>query len=71
MYSEKCSLQNKAGIKRLEQVGAFLVIANKWLYETGKSRRFALVNEMEKFVHSVHGSQRAAVVYAQKRLKQS
>jgi len=69
MFSEKLRLQAKSGIKRLEQVGAFLVIANKHIYETGKPRKFALVNESEQYVHSVHGSQRAAVVYAQKRLK--
>jgi hypothetical protein len=68
MFSEKLRLQDQSGIQRLEQVGAFLVIANKQLYETGKSRRFTLVNELEQYVHSVHGSQRAAVVYAQKRL---
>ena len=69
MFSEKLRLQNQSGIQRLEQVGVFLVITNKRLYETGKPRKFTLVNEIEKYVHSVHGSQRAAVVYAQKRLK--
>ncbi len=69
MFSEKLRLQNKPGIIRLDQVGAFLVIANRKLYETGKPRRFALVNELERYVHSVHGSQRAAVVFAQKNLR--
>ncbi len=69
MFSEKLRLQNKSGIMRLEQIGAFLVITNKQLYETGKPRKFTLVNELEKYVHSVHGSRLAAVVYAQKRLK--
>jgi hypothetical protein len=68
MFSDKLRLQNQSGIQRLEQVGAFLVIANKQLYEMGKPRKFTLVNETEKYVHSVHGSQRAAVVYAQKKL---
>lgn len=68
MFSGKLRLQNQVGIRRLEQVGAFLVIVNKRLYEMGESRKFTLVNELEKYVHSVHGSERAAVVYAQKRL---
>jgi len=42
------------------------VIANKRLYETGASHRYALVNEAERSVHSVHGSQHAAVVFAKK-----
>ena len=69
MFSEKLRLQNQSGIQRLEQIGVFLVITNKQLYETGKPRKFTLVNEIEKYVHSVHGSQRAAVVFAQKRMK--
>ncbi len=68
MFSEKLRLQNQSGIQRLDQVGAFLVITNKRLFQTGKPRRFTLVNETEKYVHSVHGSRRAAVVYAQKRI---
>ena len=66
MFSEKCKLHGLNGIKQLARVGNYLVIANKWLYETGTSRRYALVNEVEQSVHSVHGSQRAAVVFAQK-----
>jgi hypothetical protein len=69
MFSEKLRLQNQSGIQRLEQIGVFLVITNKQLYETGKPRKFTLVNEIEKYVHSVHGSERAAVVFAQKRMK--
>ena len=68
MFSEKLRLHNQPGIQRLEQVGAFLVIVNKQLYETGKPRKFTLVHELEKYVHSVHGSRRAAVVFAKKRL---
>jgi len=69
MFSEKLRLHNQSGIQRLDQVGAFLVIANKRLYETGKPRKYTLVNETEQYVHSVHGSYRAAVVYAQKRIR--
>ena len=66
MFSEKCKLQGRDGIKRLDRVGAFLVITNRRLYEIGESRRYTLVNEAKRWVHSVHGSQHAAVVFAQK-----
>ena len=66
MFSEKCNLHGVNGIKHLDRVGNYLVIANKWLYETGISHRYALVNEAERSVHSVHGSQHAAVVFARK-----
>jgi hypothetical protein len=66
MYSEKCKLQGRNGIKQLDRVGPYLVIANRRLHETGESRRYVLVNETELWVHSIHGSQHAAVVFAQK-----
>ena len=66
MYSEKCRLQGRSGIKHLDRVGPYLVIANRWLYETGESRRYVLINETASQVHSIHGSQYAAVVFAQK-----
>jgi hypothetical protein len=66
MFSEKCKLHGLSGIKHLDRVGNYLVITNKWLYETGTSHRYTLVNEVEQSVHSVHGSQRAAVVFARK-----
>jgi hypothetical protein len=68
MFSEKCTLQGRNGIKQLDRVGHYLVIANRRLYETGESRRYALVDEARQNVHSVHGSQHAAVVFAQKRI---
>ena len=66
MYSEKCKLQGRKGIKQLDRVGPYLVIANRRLHETGESRRYVLINETELWVHSIHGSQHAAVVFAQK-----
>jgi hypothetical protein len=66
MFSEKCQLQGRSGIKRLDRVGPFLVITNGRLHEIGASRRYALVNETELWVDSIHGSQHAAVVFAQK-----
>ncbi len=68
MFSEKCTLQGRNGIKQLDRVGSLLVIVNRQLHETGESRRYALVDEAKRYVHSVHGSQRAAVVFAQKRI---
>ena len=68
MFSDKCELHNLSGIERLDRVGDFLVIANKWLYDEGKPRKFTLVDAKWNRVHSVHGSQYAAVVYAQKKL---
>ena len=66
MFSKKCKLHSLNGIKQLNKVGPYLVITNRWLYETGKPTRYTLVNESELWVHSVHGSQYAAVVFAQK-----
>ena len=66
MISQKCELQGRSGIQQLDRVGSYLVITNRRLYETGESRRYTLVNEVERWVHSIHGSQRAAVVFAQK-----
>ena len=67
MFSETCNV-NKPGVQRVDRVGPFVVIANKQRYEDGKSRKFALVHEDQRCVHSVGGTERSAVVYAQKRL---
>ncbi len=66
MFSEKCKLQGLSGIKELDRVGPYLVITNRWLYETSEASRYVLIDEAKSWVHSVHGSQRAAVVFAQK-----
>lgn len=68
MVSQKFELQGRTGIQQLDRVGSYLVITNRRLYETGESRRYTLVNEAERWVHSIHGSQRAAVVFAQKHI---
>jgi hypothetical protein len=54
MYSEKCDLRGRRGIERLERQGPYTVIANKVLYEEGRSSRFTVVNEREAWVDSVH-----------------
>ena len=66
MFSKKCKLQGLNGITRLDRVGTYLVITNRQLHETGASSRYTLVNEAELWVHSIHGSQHAAVIFAQK-----
>ena len=64
--NEKCKLHGLNGIKDLDCVGSYLVITNRIRHETGTSKRFNLVNEAELMVHSIHGSHRAAVVFAKK-----
>jgi hypothetical protein len=66
MFSEKCQLQGRNGIKQLDRVGPYVIIANRQLYETGQSSRYTLIHEMESQVHSVHGSHLSAVEFAQK-----
>ena len=66
MFSETCKLQGLDGIKHLDRVGPYLIITNRSLYENSEANRYALINEAELWVHSVHGSQHAAIVFAQK-----
>ncbi len=68
-FSESCKLLGRSGIKRLDQIGTYLVIANRTRFDEGASHRFAVVNELEKWVDSVHGSHRSALKRAQKLLK--
>ena len=63
MLSPKLDL-DKPGVKRLDQVGPFAVVANKKLYNDGKSTRFAVVNTRKQFVDSIHGNYREAISYA-------
>jgi hypothetical protein len=66
MLREKCKLQGRTGIKQLDRVGPFVVITNRWRHDSGESRRYTLINEAELSVHSVHGSQHAAVKFAER-----
>lgn len=65
MLSTKCDL-NKPGVKRLNQIGSFAVIANRQLHDSGKSRRFAVVNTSEQWVESLHENYSQALSYTQK-----
>ncbi len=68
-FSEQCKVQGLTGIKRLDKIGTYLVIANRTRFDEGDSHRFTVVNELEKWVDSVHGSHRAALKRAQKLLQ--
>jgi hypothetical protein len=65
MLSPKCDL-DKPGVKRLNEVGGFAVIANKKLYDNGKARRFAVVNTSEQWVDSIYANYGEALSYTQK-----
>ena len=56
MFSDHLILQGKHGVKRVSREGPYTVIANKQLYEWGKAGKFAVVNEPEAWVDSVHDS---------------
>jgi len=64
MISQKCKLQGLSGIKELVRVGPYLIITNRWLYRAGTSSRYVLIHEAKLWVHSVHASQHAAVIFA-------
>jgi len=64
-FAEHADL-NKQGIIRLDEIGAYVVIANKALYEQGRAGRFAVANEREHWVDSVHFTRAAALSLTQK-----
>jgi hypothetical protein len=66
MVSKQCNFQGLKGIKQLARVGPYLVIANRKLYEIGESRRYVLIHTTQSLVNSIHSSQDAAVMFAQK-----
>jgi hypothetical protein len=65
MLSPKCDL-DKPGVKRLDQVGGFAVIANRTLHDSGKSRRFAVVNTSDRWVDSIHTNYSEALSYTRR-----
>ena len=67
MFSDQLSLQDKRGVKRLEQSGAYIVIVNKRLFEAGKAGKYALVNVKERWVESVYFSHSQAANEARRR----
>jgi hypothetical protein len=64
MFSLKCDLRGKSGVKRLEQIGDYVVIANRLLDDKGQSSRFAIVNEPQAWVDSVHSTPASALAAA-------
>ena len=65
MLAPRCDL-NKPGVKRLDQAGGFALIANKTLYDSGKSHRFAVVKPGAQCVDSIHADYNEALSYIQK-----
>jgi len=57
---------NKVGIIRLDEVGAYAVIANRELHEQGRASRFAVANMRELWVDSVHHDRDVAMSMSQK-----
>ena len=64
-FAEHADL-NKQGIIRLDEIGAYVVIANKALYEQGRAGRFAVANEREHWVDSVHLTRAEALSLTQR-----
>lgn len=64
MYSDKCELRGKSGVKRLERIGPYVVIAIRMLHDRGRSTRFTIVNEPEAWVDSVHPTPARAMAAA-------
>ncbi len=57
---------NKVGIIRLDEAGAFAVIANRELHEKGRAARFAVANMTEQWVDSVYDDLDQALSTTQK-----
>jgi len=64
-FAEHADLR-KVGIVRLDEIGAYVVIANKALYEQGRAGRFAVANDREHWVDSVHFTRAEALSLTQK-----
>lgn len=67
MFSDQLSLQDKRGVKHLEHWGAYTVIVNKRLFESGKAGKYVLVNLKEHWVESVYFSHAQAASEARRR----
>ena len=68
-FSEQANV-DKTGLIRLEEMGTYVVIANKTLFEIGKASKFAVVNVSEEWVDSVHSTHDEAFSSAQQLFKQ-
>lgn len=53
MRTLECVLNNKPGVEELKRVGAFVVIANRQLYQNGKAQKFAVVNKRRSVLNQV------------------
>lgn len=67
MMLNRCDL-NKPGVKQLNRQGTYAVIANRKLYDSGKSNKFVVVNTSERWVESIHHNFQEAVSYTRTHL---
>jgi hypothetical protein len=54
MFASKCVITGKPGIKDLNHLGAYSVIANKELFDHGKASKYAIINTQKAWVESVY-----------------
>lgn len=57
---------NKVGIIRLDESGAYAVIANRELHEQGRAARYAVANMKEQWIDSVYDDRDQALNTTQK-----
>ena len=56
MFSTRCVLEGKKGIKELDNAGVYAIIANRMLVDRGEAHKFVLVNNRKSWVDSVYRS---------------
>jgi hypothetical protein len=56
MFSSRCILEGKRGIKELDNAGAYAIITNRTLLNRGEAHKFVLVNNRKSWVDSVYQS---------------
>jgi len=54
MFSTRCVLDGKRGIKELDNAGVFAIITNRTLVNRGEAHKFVLVNNRQLCVDSVY-----------------
>jgi hypothetical protein len=56
MFSIRCILEGKRGIKELDNAGVYAIITNRTLVTRGEAHKFVLVNNRKSWVDSVYRS---------------
>ena len=54
MFSARCVLNDKKGIKELDNAGAYAIITNRTLANRGEAHKFVLVNNRKLCIDSVY-----------------